>query len=753
MRPRVAALASVAVLAFGCDFGAGSGGGCARISQGDYTFPEKDVIAASVAARVTQSGLDFLTARVKSLVLAFFSADANGRAVIPLGDLGVGAITTSLGPFDAEVRDLVLTLDLSRLSVQLAPGSVPARLEIYIEDAEVGLVDGTVAGAIDGFLFSGDAACGLADGPSGRVALVTMRLVLELTTDAFGAIDVNVLPSVFDLQDIAVTMVTDCDRPECLDGLSPGSTGECLECETICPAADFAADLVTLIQDAFDDLVDDLMSLLADEVSNLVLDGFLNGRPLAIEGTLELATLFGPLLSWMHGARPLGLLAKPAGQAFRVTGAGPSLGLDVVLDAGVTSLGEHACVGRAWNDREFRPGPRPTFDGLAQTPGGLVPYDLGLGVSAALVNETVWELWKSGALCIAVDTEELMALSSGRLLLTARTLDLLLPGAAGIAGPDAPIRVVVRPRLDLGPDYVVVGDGDPLMTIALADARVAIEALVGDGWLQLVAFEADLTLGLALEPKTDGAIEIRIADVGVSGLALPDQVIFREVRLDVIAPFVVELALGFLTEQPLSFDLGLSGLASGLGLPLEAVVAATGPAGDAGDWLAFYVQLTDPPPAPAVPRALPIEASGPGWMQVRHPADGSERRFQVRVGGGPWSRTLQGPGPHRVEAAHLWLVGDWPVEVRALDAFGRVGEGAVVGRVKVGPRPAAPPPEVTLAPPALAPHASPPAGVSPAAHTPASQGDPGCAGAGAGTPLVTLLIWLALRRRRSPCAR
>src|SRR5690606_37122951 len=129
----------------------------------------------------------------------------------------------------------------------------------------------------------------------------------------------------------------DCDRPECLDGLSPGSTGECLECETICPAADFAADLVTLVQDAFDDLVDDLMSLLADEVSNLVLDGFLNGRPLAIEGTLDLSTLFGPLLSWMDGARPLGLLAKPAGQAFRVTGAGPSLGLDVVLDAGVTS--------------------------------------------------------------------------------------------------------------------------------------------------------------------------------------------------------------------------------------------------------------------------------------------------------------------------------------------------------------------------------------------------------------------------------
>lgn len=741
-------LALIPCLAWGCDFGIGSGGGCARISQGDYVFPEKDIISASVAARVTQSGLDFLTTRIEELVLAFFDADASGRAIIPLGDLGLGSLSTSLGPLDGEVRDLVVTIDLSRLTVRLVPNSSPARLEVYIEDAEVGLVDGTMAGTIDAFLFTGDVACGLANGPADRVARVTMRLVLELATDAFGALEVRVLPSQFDLQDIAIDIFTDCNRPECLDGLSPGSTGECLECETICPAADFGAELVSILQDAFDDLVDTLLDLLADEIANLVLDGFLNGRPLAVEGTLDVATMLSPVLRWMRGASPLGVLAKPAGEAFRVTGAGPSLGLEVVLDAGIDARAHHACVAGSWSDRGFRPGPRPSFDGLARTPSGEVPYDVGLGVSAALVNEAVWELWKSGALCIAVETEDLATLSAGSLIVTARTLDLLLPGIAQIAGPEAPVRIAVQPRLDLGPDYVTVGDGHPLMTIGLADARVAVEVLVGDGWLRMISFEADLGLGLGLQPRTDGSVGIEIADVQLAGLALPDDRIFREARLDVIAPFVVELALGFLTEQPLTFDLGLSGLTSGLGIPLEAVVAATGPAGPDNDWLAFYVQLREP----QMERSLSIpgvevEDSGPGWMDVSlsgigvgsplvpDPGAAAEASaIQLRVAGGRWSGTLAGPGLHRVTAAELWLVGRWPVEARALDELGRAGPSARVAEVLVAPR--------------LTPE--PAAGVLVTDTSPGleASADRGCHGGGVGLLALALASLLLVRRRR-----
>ena len=92
------------------------------------------------------------------------------------------------------------------------------------------------------------------------------------------------------------------------------------------------------------------------------------------------------------------VLAKPAGQAFRVTGAGDSLGLDIVLDAGVVAASSHPCVGKGWSERDFKPGPRPSFDGLAQTDAGLVPYELGLGVSAAATHDEVREAYRQLAL-------------------------------------------------------------------------------------------------------------------------------------------------------------------------------------------------------------------------------------------------------------------------------------------------------------------------------------------------------------------
>jgi len=602
-------VAALLTATLGCDFGVGgTGGGCARISQDDYDFPVKRVIPSSIAARVTQSGLDFLTARVRTLILAFFDADEDGRAIVPLSSLGLGRISTTLGPFDASVRDLVLTIDLSALSVRLVPGSSPARLEVTITDAEVGLVDGTVAGAIDGAFFSGNAACALANGPSGRVARLSMTLVLELATDLMSNLEVRVLPSTFDIQDIAITLVTDCDRAECLDGLAPGQTSECLECETLCPVVDLGAELASLLQATFDDLIDALLDLLADELANLVLDDLLNGRPLAIEGELPLGEVLGPMLGWMRTARPLGVLARPAGEAFRVSGAGATLGLDVVLDAGVDAAPPHPCVGDVGTDRIWSAGPRPSFDGLAVDASGLgVPYDVGVGVSAAVINEALWALWKAGALCIDAATEDLVTLTSGRLLVTAGTLDLLLPGLASIAGADAPVRLTVRPNLSerAQPGDIVRLGGDPLLVVRLDDATIGVEALVGDAWLRMVSFRAGLALKVALRPTDDLKIAVTVQDVALTGLSLPDNEIFASARLDVVAPFVVELALGFLKDRPLTLDLGLSGLGAALGLPLVPVVVAMGPAGAEGDWLALYLRLEDPPAPRAAVAARP----------------------------------------------------------------------------------------------------------------------------------------------------
>ena len=729
---RVASVAVIASLIFGCDFGVTGESGCLRVSQGNYTFPDKRILGGSFAARLTRSGIDFLTERIKTLVLTFFDADASGRAVIPLSSLGVGTLSTSLGPLAGQVRDIVLTVDLSRLEVRLVPNTSPARVEIFIADAEVGLASGTIAGSVNG-IFSGDVACGLANGPRDRVALLTMRLALELGTSHRGELDVTVLPSSFDIQDFALSFVTDCDKRECLDGLSPGSTGECFECETICPVADFGSSILSSFRSALDGLFDTLLDLLADEVANLFLDGFLNGRPLTVEGELDIARMLGGWLSWMQTARPVGMLARPAGQAFRVTGSGADVGLDMGIDALA-----HPCTQLPSFERTFSAGPRPDFEGqVTAANGALVTYEVGLGLSDAVVNQALWAFWRSGAMCVKADSGDIAAMSGA--VISAKTLDLLLPGVAGIAGPEAPVRVSLLPRLDRGPDYVQIGDvtvGGGLLELRFADAEVAVEVMVGDAWLRMVAFSGDLQVALDLRPTTQAEVEVALSRVQIANLRVLDNNLFRAAGLEVIAPFVVELAVGFLASQELVFPLPVTELSGSLGVPLEVVVAAMGKAGPEADWLAIYLQLRDPPRTPrrvAAPQ-LEIVQARPGAVEIVLPDVGPPQASQVRVGRGPWSRPLVGPGPHRLSGAALWLMGRWPVSARALDDEGRVYPAEVRGEVDV----VAPSEAVDEEP-------SPPKPAE--VGNDAGDADEGCGGGAYGFwGLLALLSWRGARR-------
>lgn len=761
-RRRLALVALASLIGAGaCDFGVGgpdAGSGCARVHQGDgYQLPLKRVVSGAIVTRLTQNGMDVITERVKELVLAFFDADAQGRAVIPLARLGVGSLGTSLGPLAASVRDVVLVVDLASLDVSFVPGSSPPRIRIRIRDADVGLADGAVTGTIDAVLFTGDVACRLENGANDRVARMDLDLGIELATAPDGTLAVRVLPSSFDVKDLNLRVTTDCTLSECLDGNSPPSTSECTECEIVCPAADLGSALVSVLRDAFDPLVDSLLDLLADDLANLVLDGFLNGRPLAIEGTLDVAAMFGPALRWLETARPLGLLARPGASAFRVTGAEGSLGLDVLLDAGVDAAPPHPCVGELGPDLAFTAGPRPDLDGLVVLPGeGAVPYDLGVGVSEAVMNEAIWALYKSGALCIDLTTRDLATATGGALELTARTLDLLLPGVSGVAGPDAPVRVALRPHITADTRRVIqLGDGvtAPTVGVRLEGAELAVDVLVGDQYTRVLDFRADLVVGLAFDALPGGVVEVRLDGVSLAGLTTPADALFAEARLDVIAPFVVDLALGFLAARPISFQLATGGLGDGLGIPLTPAVLGLGPAGDARDWLAVYIGLDAGEAAPTALRVPPVTLGRPADGRLPFTVVGGEGdlEVQLRVANGPWSRWFGGGGPQVLEDARLWLVGSWPVEARARRIGGFPTGAELVGRVIV----AAPEP-TGAGHVAVVAAETRPEGTPVASDAPVSGGlDGGCTG-GRGLPLgggaalaLALVGWLARRRRRA----
>lgn len=737
------ALACV-MLAAACDFGGGAegggcGGGCFRVHQGDYTFPLKRITQESISVRVTQAGVDFITERIKELIYIFFDADDEGRAIISLASLGIDDLGTELGPLSGSVRDMVLSLDLSELSVEFVPGSDPARIRIHVEDAEVGIVSGVVAGAIDGLIFNGDAACGLGNGPDGFVARLSFDIELELGTAPDGTLDVSVASLQVDIQDLALEVITDCSIDECLDGEIPPTESECGECKTICGVASLASDLAGFVQDLLDDLIDDLIGFVGDDLANLLLDLFLNGQPLALEGTLDIAKLAGPILPYATSVHPLGILGRPAGEGFQVSGLADGAGLDVTLDAGVDASPVHACVGDIGAEPVFVAGPRPEWpDALVGEDGEARPYHLGLGVSEALVNSAIWAAWKSGVLCIDITTRDLYQLTGGQLDLTARTLNLLLPGLVGVAGPDAPVRVRVRPRLtgDAGP--VVTFDEDPTLTLTLVDAVVAIEVDAGDHFLRAISFDADLRVGLAIDALPDARLGLRVADIALDNVGLPDNEIFAAARMDLIVPIVVDLAMGLISDIPIELDLSTAGLSTDLlGLPVEPVIADVGPAGPAQDWLGILIELVDPGEIPQAMSApgLDLYQVFPGEAEVyAHAPDDHE--VQIRVSGGGWTDWFPAGAAHRVSHPRLWLLGEGWIEARSRPRGGLPGPTQRIALL------------LEQGPEGLSAFAGPPGSL---ARVQTSDAPPeGCAGGGGDAPLAAALLLglVALVRRR-----
>jgi hypothetical protein len=714
-----------------CDVGALDGsGGCVRIHQGAYTFPKAAVVPKSLAARVTQEGADLLAARVRELVLTFFDADDEGRAIIALDDFGVGTLGLSLGPLSAELRDLVIALDLSGLQVTFVAGSSPARLRIHLDAAEVSLVSGVLAGALDVLFIKPDLACGLGDGPAGRIARLGFDVDLILATSATGELEVDTADLSVRVEEIGLEVITDCQLAECQDG--------CGECQLACGAGDLAAKLAPAIQSLFSGLIDTLVSWVADTLAPILTDALLNGKPLALEATLDVSALGATVLPWLSGAAPLGVLGQPAGNAFAVTTIAGQTGLSIDLDAGVEATALAGCLDAPSAAPLLTAEPVPPWPAAATSADGTTtPYHLGLAISAALVAQTVHATHRAGVLCIDLETADLAALTSGEVVLTADALGILLPGITTIVEPGAPVRLRVRPRFSAAsPVRFATAPGEPDLTVTLDDTTIAVEALVGTHFLRLVTFTADLSLRLGLDALPGAQLSIRVDGLDVTDLRVPQSEIFANAQLDLVAPFVVDLVLGVLADRALSFDIDLGALiGSVLDLPLVPVVQdVTG----TGDWLQILIALRDvAPPITALYKSqLARVRATPGQLSLTAAADpGSE--LQLRAAGGAWSRWYPTDSPISASLPALYRRGPTFIEARLRPPGGHPGPPLRVPVVVTAPEPRA-----TAAASALS------------AAQPVESLDGGCRSGAPAAPTLALISALALalatRRRRTP---
>lgn len=578
------------------------------------TAPDQLMLPQATQLRITQHGFDVLAGNMVGLLKAVLGAGAGGQAVLDVAKLlGPQPLQFSggFGLFQgkAGARNLILTLDLASLQIDLVDGSSPARMRISFDHAQIGVVQGIVFGETSFAGLSSDAACHLKNGlqagsPKAHLATVSGQLDLVLGVDAGGKLAVTVQVQKPVIHDIGFALTKDCGLQECKDQVLLESA--CLECE-LCATGKLASDAAATLKDALGPILTKIMELAGNILVKQVLADTLNGKPLNVEIPLDAKALVAqaaPPLAGLLGepAGPLKLRGRPASQAFVVQ----DKALQMRLDAAVFAPA-HPCAMEPGLDAtavfaQLPSGPAPLLPAQMQalnSQGLSTPtaVDLALLLRRTALDEAVWSVLRSGLLCTAVDTSQLYQLSGGKLLVTVGVLDLALPGVRQLASTGAPLRISVTPRakpqdapwVDLAQEATTTA-----ITLHLRGLQVAVEARVRERWLTLVelAIDADVTAGLQVIGQQ---LVLVVRSVEVVNLAEVGDPVAPSADWASLAPTVAKVAVQLLLAQPLKFDVDVqAAVQQVINLPIAADLVGLQAVGQ-GDWLLVGVSLQQQP--------------------------------------------------------------------------------------------------------------------------------------------------------------
>lgn len=581
------------------------------------TTPDQLMLPQATQVRMTQHGFDVVAANMVGLLKAVLGAGAGGQAVIDVAKLlGPQPLQFSggFGLFQgkAGARDLVLTLDLASLTIELVEGSSPARMRIGFDHAQVGVIQGVVYGESSFAGISSDAACHLKNGlqagsPKAHLATVSGQLDLVLGVDAGGKLAVTVQVQKPVIHEIGFALAKDCGLQECKDQVLLESA--CLECE-LCATGKLASDAAATLKDALGPILTQIMELAGNLLVKQVLTETINGKPLNLEIPLDAKALLAqaaPPLAGLLGdpAGVLKLRGRPSPQAFVVQ----DKALQMRLDAGIFAPA-HPCAIEPGLDAtavfgQLPSGPPPPLPAQmtawdAKGIGTPTAVDLALLLRRTALDEAVWAVLRSGLLCTAVDTSQLYQLSGGKLLVTVGVLDLALPGVRQLASTGAPLRIAVTPRAK-PQDAPWVGLAQEATATAvklqLRGLQIAVEARVRERWLTLVELEidADVTAGLQVLGQQ---LVLSVRTVDIARLAVIGDPVAPSADWAALAPTVAKVAVSLLLAQPLRFDIDVqAALQQVIQLPMAADLVGVQAAGQ-GDWLLLGVTLQQLPGGP-----------------------------------------------------------------------------------------------------------------------------------------------------------
>lgn len=305
-------------------------------------------------------------------------------------------------------------------------------------------------------------------------------------------------------------------------------------------------------------------------------------------------------------------------------------------------------------------------------PGQGTTYMVGLAVADMYLDHFAYQLWRSGFLCLAID-------SYGLDLISSSTLGLIVPSVNTLTGgANVPVRLELHPvgvpRMEIGAG-TFLPDGsvdEPILYLFLPNLRMDFWMVLDGRWTRFLSLTQDMQLDLALEFTADNEV-VPVVDeqsIHVDNVQLLHYELLAEDEetLRGLVPSLINIALPQLLGT-------LEGLAipdlQGFALDIKSVQGDIPRANTSYyEFMSIYADLgfAAPPPTPVETRLSLVEREG-GWVLIGL-ADGLEAQY--RLDGRLWTPFKRGSeiavdgliqaGPHALQV-RARRVGDY----RSLD--------------------------------------------------------------------------------------
>lgn len=687
----------------------GSGASCGGCAPSGYRFPEQDpsrpdaiIQEEAVRVRITQYFLDFIRPELPTVIRGAlagqsgFFVDSDDVLHVPVPSSRL----INIGVASADLRDAEALLWLDDLDdhVELR-FEAPNQVRLIMRNLRLGL-NGKLKGDLIGSDFSCPFTGNLGPGPQRHSANVTIDAVIDpgVGPRPDQLLDVRVSLGNLALNDLDIDILGSndfCRERECRDCaveifgncIDPG--GRCAECSIACDAiTNTAVELVSGLLDILRPLLNDLITPIVQNIVGDTLDE-LNGQPAAFEDQLRVSELLG--LDFIRG-EPLGVFAGTQPGRFPVMDRN-GLGMELTVNAGVEGpLG--GCISEP---PPYQPTPGPVPDLMGTDSQGR-PYHVASTLSEALIDQILYAVHRSGSLCLKLSSEDVRTLTGDSFRLNASLLSILAPELADLATDTAPVLVELSPR---APGDVTLGSGaetgtddagnplyDWLIQLGLRDLGVAFHVLVEDRYVRVFEVTSDVFVGMNVVIQPDNSLELALGELRIDDFQETFNELVPNADFAEVLPTILDLALGALLTESLTFDLDISNAVSDAlgGAPLGLRINEILRDGAMQDYLTLSLTFTSSPSAyirPTETRARLHEApdlteawpSGEGRTTSgrirlmvgeasRTPGAASPLEYQVRVNGGMWSvfrspradgslplihPALRAPGRHRVE--------------------------------------------------------------------------------------------------------